>query len=107
MSLQKFNGKTLAECQGLEITAVRSSAPNNYKCVLIKVPGMDYGTDENGNKRMFMCVMLGRTLASEVNIGEKLSQKCKIVLTVNGDGEERWKIGRPEAQFFKAEELPY
>ena len=103
MSLEKFEGKSLAECKGLQITPVRVTRENGYKCILLQAKGLDYGVDENGKPRTFLCVLLGKALSHEVKVGQKLSGKNKIVKAGNG----LWKIGRPEVEFYSAEESPY
>lgn len=94
------------ECKGLSIGPIYLSRENKFKCVNVKIAGVtDYGTDENGNKRTMMCVVLGRELSDTVQVGEYLNGKCVIVLTKNANQEERWKIGRPEQVFVSAEDL--
>lgn len=94
------------ECKGLSIGPIYLSRENKYKCVNVKIAGVkDYGTDENGRARDRMCVVLGQKLSDTVEVGEYLNGKCVIVLTVNADGEERWKIGRPEEVLVSAEDL--
>lgn len=107
MSLKKFEGKSLAECKGLQLTAVRLTAENNYKYVLVQGEGIDFGVDANGKPNKWLCVLLGKALSQEYKVNEQLKRNCLIVRTVNEDGEERWKIGRPTVEFFNAEESPY
>lgn len=105
MALSPYKDKSLAECKGLTITTVQKSKENGYKQVYIQGPGIDYGTDSEGKPRTMFCLLLGKECAELFEFNKDVSRDCVIRLTVNADGEERWKLGRPGLTFKSVDDL--
>jgi hypothetical protein len=104
MALSPYKGKTLAECKDLSFGAVRTNK-NGYKYIPVKGPGLEYEKTAEGETLPYYCLYLGVQMGETVKVGEKVSRRCKIVLTKNEDLQERWKLARPEVDFYTAEEL--
>lgn len=105
MSLSPYQDKSLAECKGLTITTVQKSKINSYKQVYLQGPGIEYGTGEDGKPRTMFCLLLGKECAEVFELNKDVSRDCVIRLTVNADGEERWKLGRPGLTFKSVNDL--
>jgi hypothetical protein len=100
MKIEKLNGKTLAECKGIEISKrMNFSKENNYPYIRIK----EKDSDEK------IVVMLSRGLAADLKGTGNIYPPRESVFYVYVDqesGEERIRLGRPTEEFMDASTTP-
>lgn len=99
MALTPYKDKTLAECKDLKVSVVLTNT-NGYKYIYIQGPGITY---DAGYDRYSL--YLGKKCSDKFDVEQKVTKDCVIRLTVNADGEERWKLGRAEVELMSVDDL--
>lgn len=99
MALTPYKDKTLAECKGLKVSTVQINT-NGYKYICIQGPGITY----DAGYTMYT-LYLGKRCSDKFEADQKVTKDCVIRLTVNADGEERWKLGRADIELMSVDDL--
>lgn len=108
MALSLYENKTLAECVGLKLKKVyKTDGEFGYTAIQIQIPGLDYGTKEDGTPRTSFCLLLGKACGEVFPVGTYPSKDCVITLAESKTqpGLKYWRLGRPHEEFVGVEDI--
>lgn len=89
-------GKTLAECQGYQFSAVKANS-NENKYMTINT--------EPGNRDTAINIYLSNNLASKVEVGQYVDVKCTIREMVDEETGQSWPLLTSNSSYVTLEQL--
>jgi len=89
-------GKTLAECQGYQFSAVKANVNDNKYMTINSQPG---------NRDTAINIYLSNNLASKVDVGQYVDVKCTIREMVDEETGESWPLLTSNSSYVTLEQL--
>ena len=89
-------GKTLAECQGYQFSAVKANVNDNKYMTINSQPG---------NRDTAINIYLSNTLASKVDVGQYVDVKCTIREMVDEETGNTWPLLTSNSSYVTLEQL--
>lgn len=89
-------GKTLAECQGYQFSAVKANVNENKYMTINSQPG---------NRDTAINIYLSNNLASKVEVGQYVDVKCTIREMVDEETGQSWPLLTSNSSYVTLEQL--
>ena len=89
-------GKTLAECQGYQFSAVKANVNDNKYMTINSQPG---------NRDTAINIYLSNNLASKVEVGQYVDVKCTIREMVDEETGNTWPLLTSNSSYVTLEQL--
>jgi len=89
-------GKTLAECQGYQFSAVKANVNDNKYMTINSQPG---------NRDTAINIYLSNNLASKVEVGQYVDVKCTIREMVDEETGQSWPLLTSNSSYVTLEQL--
>lgn len=89
-------GKTLAECQGYQFSAVKANVNDNKYMTINSQPG---------NRDTAINIYLSNNLASKVDVGQYVDVKCTIREMVDEETGNTWPLLTSNSSYVTLEQL--